>query len=812
MDNSGENTRGKSPLHGMRAIAQWINWKATPDPKRPGKTIKKPVSPHTETVCDPTNPSNWTTYEAAKSEKVGFVFTKESGYWFIDIDNCLNDDNTWSKLALNICARFAGAAVEVSQSGRGLHLFGRGIVPPHTCRNTKLGLELYTDARFCALTQRNITGNCDTDHTAAMATFVVEYFTPAEHVKPLLDAPLSEWIAPTDYAAFESDDALITIALKAANTSLNGRFGGCTFADLWDCEHDKLAERYANETGGHDASACDLALASHLAYWTAGNPEAIERLMMQSQLHREKWDDRPKYLTDTIAKACATVKDYPKPKSAIAASANDLNAPVVIKPALRCVPPFDAAFLPTHLAPWCIDIASRMSVPLDMVAIPAIVQAGALIGRRIGIRPEKHTNWLEVANLWGCIVASPGSLKSPVFAEVLKPVNRLELQMAALNDEAQCQFNAEEAVAKIQSKLDTIAAKNALKIGNNDAAIVAMREGTVLQRAPEKRYLVNDATVEKLGEICADNPDGILIHRDEVMSLFGELDRTENQSARGFFLSGWGGQEGYTFDRIGRGTVRIAAVNLSLIGTTQPDRLKRFINDGLHGLNDGMVQRLQLLSWPDPAPKYTLCEHAIDANARDTANACYAALASLQADTVEARRDTYDDDGVPYLHFADDAQPVWNAYRVRLENKLRYSDLSPALASHFAKYRGLIPRLALIMHLAGGGAGSVSLAALNQALALAEYLEAHAHRAYAAGQNTAADSALKILSRIKRGQLASGFTARDVKRPQWTGLTDSKIVDDGITMLVDHNWIEPTAINTGGRASVQYAIHPNAML
>jgi hypothetical protein len=65
------------------------------------------------------------------------------------------------------------------------------------------------------------------------------------------------------------------------------------------------------------------------------------------------------------------------------------------------VAPFDLDFLPTSIGPWVADIADRMQCPLDFVGISATVALGAVIGRKIGVRPQLHTDWIEVANLWG---------------------------------------------------------------------------------------------------------------------------------------------------------------------------------------------------------------------------------------------------------------------------------------------------------------------------------------------------------------------------------------------------------------------------
>src|ERR1700681_1474629 len=98
-----------------------------------------------------------------------------------------------------------------------------------------------------------------------------------------------------------------------------------------------------------------------------------------------------------------------------------------------------------------------------------------------------------------------------------------------------------------------------------------------------RRYVVNDATYEALGVILADNPNGTLAFRDELVSLLKTLDREEYVAARGVFLTAWNGTSGYTFDRIIRGTTYIEAACLSLLGSTQPGRLAEYMRAALTG-------------------------------------------------------------------------------------------------------------------------------------------------------------------------------------------------------------------------------------
>lgn len=294
----------------LARLNRFITYRLEPDVDRPGKTIKKPTNPRTGYVCDPHNPENQTSYAEAEAtgRGVGFVFAKQDGYWFLDIDGALSPDGrSWSPLANDLCAMFPGAAVEVSQSGKGLHLFGRGIVPEHSCKNVGLGLEFYTDKRFVALTGTSAIGDVDSDHSAAVAALVARYFPPNAHseVAGWTSEPVPDWDGPRD------DAALLAAALASGKKSVAARLGGdaVTFADLWHADSDKLAKKWPGTSGPYDASHADAALAAHLAFWTGKNCERIRELMWQSELARDKWEARPDWLEMTIMRACAVTSN-----------------------------------------------------------------------------------------------------------------------------------------------------------------------------------------------------------------------------------------------------------------------------------------------------------------------------------------------------------------------------------------------------------------------------------------------------------------------------------------------------------------------
>ena len=304
----------------MAAYRQFLCYALVPSQRLPGKMDKLPVSPHTGQVVSAHDPSHWV--EAADACRVAtawgpgygvaFVFTENDPLFFIDIDNAF-DGAQWSPVALRLAAMFPGAAMELSQSGKGMHIFGTGRAPAHGKKNIALGLEFYTELRFVALTGISAQGDAGTDHTAALHAITAEYFPPgaasgAGGDLTLTDGPVPEWRGPAD------DDELLRRALMSRSAA--STFGGrASFADLWEGNADALAKAYPDGGGrAYDASQADMALIAHLCFWTGKDGERILRLMQRSALARDKWereDYLPRTIAETIARGGDVLQDKP---------------------------------------------------------------------------------------------------------------------------------------------------------------------------------------------------------------------------------------------------------------------------------------------------------------------------------------------------------------------------------------------------------------------------------------------------------------------------------------------------------------------
>lgn len=140
---------------------------------------------------------------------------------------------------------------------------------------------------------------------------------------------------------------------------------------------------------------------------------------------------------------------------------------------------------------------------------------------------------------------------------------------------------------------------------------------------------------------------------------------------------------------------------------------------------------------------------------------------------------------------------------------MRSGELNPALESHLAKYRSLMLSLALIFYLVetvgkGIKPTAVDAQAAHQAIQWCDYLETHAKRLYASGEDPSMESARALLERIKKGDLSDGFSPRDVYHAKhWSKLNTAEQVTSAIKILEDFGWVKIEAAKTSGRPSTK---------
>lgn len=167
---------------------------------------------------------------------------------------------------------------------------------------------------------------------------------------------------------------------------------------------------------------------------------------------------------------------------------------------------------------------------------------------------------------------------------------------------------------------------------------------------------------------------------------------------------------------------------------------------------------------------------------------------------------------IPYFHFDHEAQAVFFEWLRELEGKLRHSPDEPIITEHMAKYRKLMPSLALIFHLinlaSNKTSGAVTLDCVERAAGWCDYLEMHARRIYQMGPSPSYQAARNLARRIQENQLKDRFDLREIYRKQWSFLKTKEEVEPACDILLENGWLREGTITEGRKSKNCYFVNP----
>lgn len=135
----------------LRVLKQWLLWRY--EDVGAAKPTKVPYTLR-GTLANVTDPSTWSSFddvlrsvELGNFSGIGFVFSNNDPYCFIDLDDAEGDDALLQR-HLKVYHEFETYA-EVSPSGKGLHLICKGKVPAGRRRSK---IEIYPHERYATMT------------------------------------------------------------------------------------------------------------------------------------------------------------------------------------------------------------------------------------------------------------------------------------------------------------------------------------------------------------------------------------------------------------------------------------------------------------------------------------------------------------------------------------------------------------------------------------------------------------------------------------------------------------------------------------
>lgn len=470
----------------------------------------------------------------------------------------------------------------------------------------------------------------------------------------------------------------------------------------------------------------------------------------------------------------------------------DVFAPPTPLPELPPVLPLPDDALPDVLQNLVQDAAYRIGCPPDFVAVAAITALSSVLGRKRVIRGKLHDDWVVVPNLWGMLIGPPASMKSPAFRSALEPLEVLEAKQLELHNDCLREHELEVRLQKMQAASQERSAKNALKAGGMDAARdILMKIESISEEAPPRpRLVVNDATIQKLQELLVTNTNGLLVLRDELGGLIARLECEEYAEDRSFLLLAHGGRSKYVVDRIGRGTIVLPSVCVSILGGVQPARVSKLVRGAVGGhSDDGLLQRFQLVTWPDSCGKWRWKDQQPCAAAKEAYELIFTEFHNLEHMDLP-------------LVMEDGAYQLFKQWHIEMRDEVDSGDLAPAMAAHLLKAPEMVLSIALIFQLCTNvKSDHVDNHAMERALKWAKYLKSHAFRLYHSQSSSEVVAAKRLIK--EKGKLTFLFTARDIYRRNWEGLQR-----DGTTaalaLLVDYGHLHEHVELTGGRPTKSY--------
>jgi hypothetical protein len=453
---------------------------------------------------------------------------------------------------------------------------------------------------------------------------------------------------------------------------------------------------------------------------------------------------------------------------------------------------FPIDVLPTQAARLVRTGASAIGCPPDFLGLPILAVAGGTIGRSCSLLLKP--GYFVSPTIYAACIGPPSDGKTPALKAVAIAVRSIDDELAT-----------EYAQALERWKQDT----------------AELPKGTKPPPKPKPRRIdIDDATMEVLPIILADNPRGLIMTRDELTAFV--LGMNQFKGGRGNDRSNaikiWSGDR-IVKDRVSHENsvpVRCPHPMLTIVGGLTPDMLGELVDP--KGRADGFLDRF-LTSYPDslPVPDWSSC------GIPDGIASAWNVLIARLWMRVLARDQTTGHEVPHAVRFTDDGLARWEALYNAHISEMNADDFDPALRGPWGKFREHAGRLTLILtlmhHAADPSADPLALpradrSRVEEAWCLASYFKSHARRVYAAisrGPGIGGGRIVKAIVEWIRAGNRQSFSERDIKQARrWIQDRDLAAALVHLTQVnaIRRRAASPTKPQGGHPPSPTYEVNP----
>lgn len=431
--------------------------------------------------------------------------------------------------------------------------------------------------------------------------------------------------------------------------------------------------------------------------------------------------------------------------------------------------PVDA--LPEPARAYLQESAETLGCDPGYIALPMLSAIAGAVGNSRCIQLKR--GWTEPAVIWSAIIGESGTMKSPAFNIALKPVE--QKQQKALK---QYQFD----MAEYKEDLNKC------------------EEGQTQPDRPTcQRLIVDNTTIEALGELLESSPKGLLLARDELAGWLGSFNAYKSGksgSDEAGWLSMFRAERVFVDRKTGdKKLIYIPRAAVSITGGIQPGILQRGFTQ--EHRESGLLARF-LLAMP-PRKRKIWTEREVDVGIEEAYIEMFENLLDMQMKT-DASGESY-----PLkLGLTPEAKAVMIPYLDA--HNASGVDLEGEQAASWAKLEAYSARLSLMVHLIRVAGRDVSLRdeqtidhySVEAAVTLNEWLKVESIRIYNIFTAQAKKATCEKL--VKKIQRRGGR----VTPREWANSRSKKTVGEArqeLQMLVDGKYGRFETTQTGGRDS-----------
>jgi len=399
--------------------------------------------------------------------------------------------------------------------------------------------------------------------------------------------------------------------------------------------------------------------------------------------------------------------------------------------------------LPQPIRSYVTDGAKAIGCDPSFIAPPLLSALASAIGNSRTVMLKQ--SWREPAILWTVIVGTSGTMKSPAFELALKPMRVIHERLLREHANSLASWKIEHAQWMRSCK-----------------ALPPDREPPPEPERPTcPRICTDDATIDSIAPLLAQNPRGLLLARDELSGWFdfGRFSKGLGTDGSSRWLEMFGGRM-LSVDRKTSDPIFVSRASVSIAGGIQPEVFRRSI--GQQHRDNGLAARF-LFAWPPRRPK-RWSEDDVSADLEASVISVFDRLHQIECGT--------DDLGNPVplpLVLTTEAKERWVEFVN--EHGEQQMELSGDAVAAWSKLEGYAARFALVLTLtrwAGESDSSrkpvgIDLSSVENAITLVRWFAGEAERVYAMIDESEDESELRRVREWIEGRGGTA-TARELSQ------------------------------------------------